>query len=96
MRSARLITYECECNVSPVRFSDHTSRTELVNYRYDFLDSQKQGAQAAKLANPDPEKQFEAALKLRADGLNMESKLPWIYMNDIESVWDQYIVARKR
>jgi hypothetical protein len=71
-------------------------RIVLSSCRYDFLDSQKQSAQAAKLANPNPEKQFEAALKLRADGLNMESKLPWIYMNDIGSVWDQYIAARRK
>jgi hypothetical protein len=44
----------------------------------------------------DPEAQFQAALKLRADGLNMESKLPWIYMNDIERVWDDYIAHRKQ
>ncbi|KAM0708431.1 hypothetical protein Q7P35_005083 [Cladosporium inversicolor] len=62
---------------------------------YDFLDAQKQSVQAAKAANADPEAQFQAALKLRADGLNMESKLPWIYMNDIESVWDEYITNRK-
>ena len=63
--------------------------------RYDFLDAQKKNAQAAKAANADAEAQFQAALKLRADGLNMESKLPWIYMNDIERVWDEYIANRK-
>lgn len=73
-----------------------TSVADRKCRRYDFLDSQKQSAQAAKAANPDPEAQFEAALKLRADGLNMESKLPWIYMNDIESVWDQYVAERKK
>ena len=63
--------------------------------RYEFLDAQKQNAQAAKAANPEPEAQFQAALKLRADGLNMEPKLPWIYMHDIERVWDEYIINRK-
>lgn len=50
------------------------------------MDAQKQSAQAAKAASVDAETQFQAALRLRADGLNMESKLPWIYMNDIETV----------
>lgn len=59
------------------------------------MDAQKQSAQAAKAASVDAETQFQAALRLRADGLNMESKLPWIYMNDIESVWDEYIANRK-
>ena len=63
--------------------------------RYDFLDAQKKNGQAAKAANVDPVAQFQAALKQRADGLNMESKLPWIYMNDIERVWDEYITKRK-
>ena len=66
-----------------------------MSHRYDFLDAQKKNAQAAKAANVDPEEQFQAALKLRADGLNMESKLPWIYMNDIESVWNEYVANRK-
>lgn len=26
----------------------------------------------------------------------MESKLPWIYMNDIESVWKEYIAIYER
>ena len=59
------------------------------------MDAQKQNAQAVKAASIDPEAQFLAALKLRADGLNMESKLPWIYMNDIERVWDEYVASRK-
>ena len=52
-----------------------------MSRRYEFLDAQKQNAQAAKAAYVDLEAQFQAALKLRADGLNMESKLPWIYMS---------------
>jgi hypothetical protein len=74
----------------------HTRGESDVRYnRYEFLDSQQRNAQVLKLANPDPEQQFEAALKLRVDGLNMESKLPWIYMNNIESVWEQYIADCK-
>ena len=72
-----------------------TGETDRGTYRYDFLDAQKQSAQAAKATSVDAEAQFQAALKLRADGLNMESKLPWIYMNDIESVWDEYIANHK-
>ena len=34
-------------------------------------------------------------MRLRADGLNMENKLPWIYMNDIESVWKEYVEKRQ-
>ena len=59
------------------------------------MDAQKKNAQAAKAANADSDAQFQAALKLRADGLNMESKLPWIYMNDIERLWEEYIATRK-
>ncbi|OQO07638.1 hypothetical protein B0A48_07335 [Cryoendolithus antarcticus] len=60
---------------------------------YEFLDEQKGKAQAVKHLSPD--QRFEAALKLRADGLNMESKMPWIYMNDIVKVWEQWIAEHE-
>lgn len=64
--------------------------------RYEFLDSQKQAAQAARLDDADADKQFEAALKLRASGINMEAQVPWIYMNDIENVWSEYVANREQ
>nr|OQO20310.1 hypothetical protein B0A51_14190 [Rachicladosporium sp. CCFEE 5018] len=60
---------------------------------YEFLDEQKQKAQAVK--GLDPEQRFTAALSLRADGLNMESKMPWIYMNDIVHVWEQWVAKHE-
>ncbi|OQO09005.1 hypothetical protein B0A48_05896 [Cryoendolithus antarcticus] len=60
---------------------------------YEFLDEQKQKAQAVE--GRDPEQCFTAALSLRADGLNMESKMPWIYMNDIVHVWKQWVAKHE-
>ncbi|KAM0724168.1 hypothetical protein Q7P37_000050 [Cladosporium fusiforme] len=71
-------------------------RSPYYSRMYEFLDSQKESAQAASLANADPEKKFEAALKLRADGINMETKVPWIYLNDIENVWREYVENYER
>nr|OQO16649.1 hypothetical protein B0A51_14890 [Rachicladosporium sp. CCFEE 5018] len=60
---------------------------------YEFLDEQKLKAQAVK--HLDPGQRFEAALKLRADGLNKEAKMPWIYMNDIVKVWEQWVAEHE-
>jgi len=53
--------------------------------RYQYLDEQKDLAREVRLANPGTE--FEAGLKLKAESLGGEAKLPWIYMNDVEEVW---------
>lgn len=65
------------------------------NHRYEFLDSQKRSAEAVKAANADADKQFEEALRQRANGINMEKQVPWIYMNDIEGVWREYVAKRE-
>lgn len=57
--------------------------------RYHYLDEQKALAQQVKVANPGRE--FEASLEFKASSLSGETNLPWIYLNDIEAVWQRFL-----
>lgn len=60
-----------------------------TKYRYKFLDDQKLKTKEAQQSSAD--KSFEANLKIRVAGFGGEKFLPWIYHNDIENVWDEYL-----
>ncbi|KAH8817434.1 salicylate hydroxylase [Xylogone sp. PMI_703] len=61
---------------------------------YQYLDGQKQKGQEARANNPD--KSFESALKTRIASFGGEGALPWIYHNDIEDVWEQYLQSEAK
>jgi len=46
----------------------------------------------ARRANPG--RSFEASLKARIAAFGGEEGLPWIYLNDIEDVWEKYVGDR--
>lgn len=43
----------------------------------------------------NPKHNLEEDLKARVDSFGGESGLDWIYRNDIEEVWNTYIVNEK-
>lgn len=61
--------------------------------RYQHLDEQKRKLQELKAANPNAS--FEITLAQRVNAFGGESALPWIYYNDIEDVWEQYLEGQK-
>ncbi|KAL2431808.1 hypothetical protein ABEF95_014039 [Exophiala dermatitidis] len=56
---------------------------------YQHLDKQKRKLQELKAANPNAS--FEKSLGQRVNAFGGESALPWIYYNDIEDVWEQFL-----
>jgi salicylate hydroxylase len=50
----------------------------------------KKTVEEGKKANPD--QSFENSLRARIAAFGGEEKLNWIYGNDIEEVWKQYLV----
>ncbi|EHY57823.1 hypothetical protein ABEF92_004299 [Exophiala dermatitidis] len=56
---------------------------------YQHLDEQKRKLQELKAANPNAS--FEITLGQRVNAFGGESALPWIYYNDIEDVWEQFL-----
>lgn len=57
--------------------------------RYTHLDTQKNKIQDAKKAAPD--QSFAASLQERINSFGGEDKLNWIYGNDIEEVWREFV-----
>jgi len=60
-----------------------------VSYRYKHLDEQKAKALANREANPS--QSFEESLQVRVGAFGGEDKLRWIYGNDIEQVWKEFL-----
>lgn len=61
----------------------------LMFDRYQFLDDSKLKTQQALKDSED--KSFEASLKIKVSGFGGEKFLPWIYHNNIEKVWEEYL-----
>lgn len=55
---------------------------------YEHLDQQKKKIQEAKASAGN--RGFEEVLGTRVSGFGTD-KLAWIYMNDIEEVWNEYL-----
>lgn len=56
---------------------------------YQYLDQQKTKTQTANAANPG--QSFESSLRARVNSFGGEEKLEWIYGNDIEGVWKEFL-----
>ena len=61
----------------------------MKGVRYQHLDQQKKRIQDAKANNP--KQNFEESLKERIAAFGGEEELNWIYGNDIEAVWENFI-----
>ena len=57
------------------------------------MDQQKHKIEESKAANPD--QSFEASLQARINAFGGEEKLSWIYGNNIEAVWDEFLYDEK-
>jgi hypothetical protein len=60
--------------------------------RYQHLDQQKKKIQDAKKNNP--QQTFEDSLKARIGAFGAEEGMNWIYGNDIEAVWAQWVQSQ--
>lgn len=58
--------------------------------RYENLDTQSKRIQDAKVNNP--KQTFEESLELKIKGFS-GGDLSWIYQNDIQTVWEEYLSA---
>ncbi|OAL26876.1 hypothetical protein AYO20_09909 [Fonsecaea nubica] len=56
---------------------------------YRYLDDQKKKATEALTNAAD--KSFESILEIKMASFGSEEALPWIYHNDIEGVWEEYL-----
>ncbi len=63
--------------------------TDLIR-RYEHLDTQSKRLQDARINNP--KQSFEESLELKIKGLS-RGDLSWIYQNDIQTVWEEYLSA---
>jgi hypothetical protein len=61
--------------------------------RYQHLDQMSSKVQEAKTANP--KQSFEESLKARVNAFGGEEQLNWIYGNDIEEVWQEFLEEEK-
>ncbi len=64
-------------------------RRNIDKGRYQHLDAQKARIAAARAANPNPK--FETRLAAKVNAFGGEEKLSWIYGNDIEKVWNDFL-----
>jgi hypothetical protein len=83
IRSGVLIIYACGCKID-LDFIVGADRN-----RYEYLDQQKKRIEDAKLANPG--QSFQESLQARIAAFGGEDELSWIYGNDIEKVWGEYL-----
>lgn len=60
--------------------------------RYRHLDEVKNKIQAAKSA---PDQSFEKSLKARVNSFGGEDQLSWIYGNNIEEVWKNFVADQR-
>jgi salicylate hydroxylase len=58
---------------------------------YNHLDEMKRFMEEAKKA---PKASFEDALRVRVSSFGGDEKLSWIYGNDIEKVWEEYVSGK--
>lgn len=56
---------------------------------YEYLDQQKAKIVQGKVANPG--QTFEESLQARINSFGGEEQLSWIYGNDIERVWKEFL-----
>lgn len=66
---------------------ERQGKTDKV--RYQHLDAQKARIAAARAANPRPT--FETRLAAKVNAFGGEETLSWIYGNDIEKVWNEFL-----
>jgi hypothetical protein len=89
MRLGALIISECEFSS---RESNNLGETygRVTNLdRYQHLDQQKKKIQDAKKNNP--QQTFEKSLKARIEAFVAEDDMNWIYGNNIEKVWTEWV-----
>jgi salicylate hydroxylase len=62
--------------------------------RYDFLASREKHSQGTR---KEGDSDFESIIKARVAGLGFVAggKMDWIYKNDIEQVWKEYIAGEQ-
>jgi salicylate hydroxylase len=74
--------------------SYYGTRTKLIHVwrRYEHLDNQMKNFQDAKAKNPG--QTFEESLEVKIKGFG-GGDLSWIYQNDIQTVWEEFLKAEK-
>jgi salicylate hydroxylase len=60
-------------------------------HRYEHLDSVGKSFQDAKAKNPG--QTFEESLEVKIKGFGGTETLGWIYQNDIQKVWEEFLSA---
>jgi salicylate hydroxylase len=63
----------------------------VVSGRYEHLDTQMKNFQQAKANNPG--QTFEESLEVKIKGFGGGETLAWIYQNDIQTVWEDFLSA---
>jgi salicylate hydroxylase len=61
--------------------------------RYEHLDQQGKKIQDAKANNP--QQTFEEGLDVKVKAFGGGDTLSWIYQNDIQDAWEQFVDAEK-
>lgn len=87
----RLITRGCKTkylSAQPLK----TSSANMV-FRYQYLDRQKRDIDAQREENPS--QTFQESLEVRIQAFGGEEKWNWIYGNDIEQVWRDFLAEEK-
>jgi salicylate hydroxylase len=74
------------------------NKFDIIDFRYQFRDSQKAHLQKAR---EDTRENFDNILRTRMNEVGLAGRRPegwmdWIYKNDIEKVWEDYIQAEER
>jgi salicylate hydroxylase len=79
--------------VNTLRFDKWAFLTNSVCdwFRYEYLDQQGKNIQDAKAKNP--QQSFEESLDVKIKGFGGGDSLSWIYQNDIQEVWDEFVSA---
>jgi salicylate hydroxylase len=74
------------------------NKFNIINIRYEFRDSQKEHL---KKVREDTRENFDVVLRTRMNEVGLAGRRPegwmdWIYKNDIEKVWEEYVEAEKK
>ena len=64
-----------------------------LSRRYEHLDNVAKNFQDAKAKNPG--QTFEESLEVKIRGFGGGDTLSWIYQNDIQTVWEDFLTAEK-
>ncbi|TVY71450.1 FAD-dependent monooxygenase tropB, partial [Lachnellula suecica] len=68
-------------------------RSPYYRRMYEYLDGQAKNVQDAKLKNPN--QSFEESLHVKVEAFGGPDRLSWIYQNDIQEVWDEFVSKEK-